>query len=395
MLHHKDKDTTKHYLPMPPLAAMFIMAGCEQPSGLDYDPVWMLADKALRNEPQYKALLYAIVPWLDQAEQRFLVAETEACDINIRLFLNQVRGSSAQFIEGVAWFKIKNIHQDHTYLKYKPFTTALFSTFVELLRVTVNKLRPYRPGLGRATQFVKAGEVIQGLKAAANSTTAAMQTTTQSVATDLTANFRCIVRDEVGRIVAPLMAAHQGAALAPAPAAALAVAQMASVPETDTNVEAPVAAAAAAPDIDPKIIATWPNDRGQWAHDYRPPITSTTKGRPGLPALKNLEDVYGSKWRSKHSTAFKRNILRIKQMIEFMPNEQAAADLHKEFLVHHNVADELLATQRTVCGWSKLRAYNTKYLRPRVSGFQERSEEASKRRKTAKKQTATGGGAAV
>ena len=83
-----------------------------------------------------------------------------------------------------------------------------------------------------------------------------------------------------------------------------------------------VAAALAAPDMDPNIIATWPYDRGQWAHDYRPPIhlpvtfvdlfNEYHKGRPGLPALKNLEDVYGSKWRSKHSTAFRQNILRIK-----------------------------------------------------------------------------------
>ena len=106
------------------------------------------------------------------------------------IFLNQVKESSAQFIESVAWFEIKNIHQDHTYLKYTPFTTTLFSTFVELLRVTVKERRPNRPGLGKATQYVKAGEVIQGMKAAANSTTAAMQTTMQSVATDLTANFR-------------------------------------------------------------------------------------------------------------------------------------------------------------------------------------------------------------
>ena len=102
MLHHKDKDTTKHYLPMPPIAAMFVMAGCEQPSGLDYDLVWMLAGKALRTEPRFKVLLYAIVPWLAEAEQRFFVADTGACDINIRLFLNQVKESSAQFIEGVA-----------------------------------------------------------------------------------------------------------------------------------------------------------------------------------------------------------------------------------------------------------------------------------------------------
>jgi hypothetical protein len=345
---------------MPPIAAMFVMAGCEQPSGLDYDLVWMLAGKALRTDPRFKVLLYAIVPWLAEAEQRFFVADTGACDINIRLFLNQVKESSAQFIEGVAWFKIKNIHQDHTYLKYTPFTTALFSTFVELLRVTVKERRPNRPGLGRATQYVKAGEVIQGMKAAANSTTAAMQTTMQSVATDLTANFRRIVRDELGRIVAPLVAAQGAVAPAAAvAAAAAAAAQMAPAPETDAGIGAAAAAASAAPDMDPKIIATWPKDKGQWAHDYRPPIhlpvtfvdifNEWHKGRPGLPALKNLEEMYKSKWRAKRTSSFRQDILRIKQMIEFMPNEQAAADLHKEFLVHHGVAAAVLSPSSGPC----------------------------------------------
>ena len=398
MLHHKDKNTTDHYIVAPPIAAMYVMAGCEQPSGLDYDVVWGLAGEALRTEPRFKALLYAIVPWLAAAEERFFVAETDACDINIRLFLQQVKESSAQFIEGAAWFKIKNIYQDHTYLKYPPFTSPLFITFVELLRATVEQRRPNRPGLSRAIRYVKAGDVIQGMKDAANSTSAAIETTVvsavNSATANLTTNVRNIVKEELVRIVTPLLAGHQGV-LAPAAAAAAAAAMPVPPPapaSSSTGVGA--AAVAGAGSEDPKNMATWTADF-TWTSAYRPPLHTPITfidlykewhlGREGSPALKHLELKYGTKWRRKRGsgTAFTQNIRRIKQLVTYhMTTEQEAVELHKEYLEHHGVADADLVVQREKCyGWPKLKSYYNNTLTKRKDGFVGRSGTMKKRRK--------------
>ncbi len=410
MLHHKDKNTTDHYIVAPPIAAMYVMAGCEQPSGLDYDVVWGLAGEALRTKPQFKALLYAIVPWLAAAEERFFVAEPDACDINIRLFLQQVKESSAQFIEGAAWFKIKKIHQDHTYLKYPPFTSHQFNTFVELLRATVAQRRPNRPGLGRAIQFVKAGEVIQGMKAAANSTSAAIKTTVvsavNSATANLTTNVRNIIKEELALIVTPLLAGHQGA-LAPAAAAAAAAAMPAPPPApAASSAGVGAAAAAGAENEDPKNMATWTADF-TWTSAYRPPLHAPITfidlykewhhGRDGSPALMHLELKYGTKWRKNRGagTSFAQNIRRIKQLVtHHMTTEQEAEDLHKEYLEHHGVANADLATQCKKCyGWPKLKSYYNNTLTKRKDGFAGRSGTMKKRRK-AGHDNKKGGGAA-
>ena len=91
---------------------------------------------------------------------------TEKMKLNIRLFMNDLFESMAEFIEGAAAFRIENKNQHYEFYKFPPFNGEVFESFVNELGQAFANQRPVRANMERSQRYIEVGNVQSALTSA-------------------------------------------------------------------------------------------------------------------------------------------------------------------------------------------------------------------------------------
>ena len=414
LLHHKTKDTTEaHYTINPAYQAVLTLAGCRKGDDLEYDRVSGLLGEQLR-EGSYRNLVFNTLPPWFKAWHTHIQSDnynaTEKMKLNIRLFMNDLFESMAEFIEGAAAFRIENKNQHYEFYKFPPFNGEVFESFVNELGQAFANLRPVRANMERSQRYIEVGNVQSALTSASKAIAA---TSDQQLRNHLRENNATLIAEIVRQTTEGLvpiistLAEGMGASAevlnqitsystggTPLTSAPSAINSLQRSMTLGGGAVPAVASSSSSSSNSPDKMdpATWP-DSPEWVSNLRliNPVSlidlydEWNNGHKEWPPLRLLEDMYtprGKSWRKKRGSAFNANIRRRKTINSFMATPEERDELLEEFYQwFEQQVPSVPRDSQEVKGWTPIRKFLDEVLRPKKEGYQHRQNEMKKRKR--------------